>query len=281
MIRTAAVAYAVLLAMLSAGAPAALAHLPYAVESPVASSSAAETAPAAMSGMVVWESDAAGDWDIWCTNLWSGAVTIPAGSSDQRHPDLSYDRIVYEDNRSGDWDIYAYDLAQVYLTPSPPATAESPVATGAGDQLDPAVEGGWAVYEDLSRGNADIVACELASGETASHRLDGCCSGRPCHQRPPGRLLRQEEWELGHLLIRPRQQHPAAAHDEQGRANVAADPSRDRRLPGPPERELGYLLRPREGWPGAASDERGAQSDTAAVRHGSRDGHAAQRGVHR
>jgi beta propeller repeat protein len=136
----------------------ALASPPYAPETAMALGPTFQDAPQFIDGLVVWEEDAAGDWNV----VIAGPLgVLPAGTSDQRHPVAGGSLLVYEDDRGGTWDLYAWqtDALQVPAGQS----AESAVATGAGDQLDPAADGDLVAYEDTRSGNSDIALHDLGT----------------------------------------------------------------------------------------------------------------------
>ena len=161
----------VFLALLSlmGAAPVAPASPPYAPEVPKWTGADMVGEPsvwgATAAAAAVWETDAGGDWDVVINTLRGANVTLPLGTSDQRHPALqdAYQPqyVFFEDDRAGNWDIYAYDLNELPDAGEPVAGSGVPIATGSGDQLDPAASGDWVVYEDDSRGNWDICAYNL------------------------------------------------------------------------------------------------------------------------
>ncbi len=168
MTRIALIAALVLLT-LCALAPPVLAAPLYAPEEVIAAGPGQQSAPQydRTGGMwsVVWEDDAAGDWNLgWVPFTTAWPATLPAFAGAQRDPAVSGSWVVYEDDRNGNWDIYAYDASQVTL-PTPPAEpVEVAVTTGPADQVDPAVYGTTVVYADNTNGNWDICAYDLVTG---------------------------------------------------------------------------------------------------------------------
>ncbi len=58
---------------------------------------------------------------------------------------------------AGDWDVYLYNLS---------TRTSTAIATGAGDQTKPRVDGDWVVYLDLAAGNSDVKAYQISTGVT-------------------------------------------------------------------------------------------------------------------
>jgi beta propeller repeat protein len=166
MSRVIVIAVVVLSVLLAFGAGQALAYPPYAVEQPLATGASTQSSPQQGDHITAWEDDAAGDWDVVVGWQLSQSV-VPAGSSDQRHPAVGDSFVVYEDDRSGDWDLYACAIGgSPGATPPTPSASQTPVATGAGDQQDPAVSGDLVVYQDDRHGNWDIALHDLGTGRT-------------------------------------------------------------------------------------------------------------------
>ena len=168
----------VLLILVTVSMTALLAAAPTLASPPYAPEKLLWTGPASIGAPSVWgtgegavtaweSSGAGGDWDIVVNTLQGTNVVLPLGTGDQRHPTLlnSLDSqfVFFEDDRAGDWDIYAVDLNELPDVGEPYALSATPIATGRGDQLDPAALDYWVVYEDNSRGNWDICAYNLVT----------------------------------------------------------------------------------------------------------------------
>lgn len=153
---------AVALLLLVSRPAAAVVPLP---EFPVTTNSKDKYSPAISGRTVVWHDTRNGDSDIYYKNLDSANPETlldvdPAGNllADQRRPAVSGNLVVWEDNRNGDWDVYAGEI---------PSGQETPIATGAGDQLAPAISGGKVVWQSENvPGDADIYLKGLAGGST-------------------------------------------------------------------------------------------------------------------
>jgi TolB protein len=135
----------------------AAASPPYASPTPIAAGPGAQGSPSLSrwGTTFTWEDDGSGEWSV----LWrpgSGIFSAPAGSS-KRHPVIQEyvptSMVVWEDDRNGTWDLFRTTLPTPDQTETPAPTA---LATGPGDQLDPAFSAGAVVFENNAAGNWDI-----------------------------------------------------------------------------------------------------------------------------
>ncbi len=139
--------------------------------------------------LTAWEVGAGDAWNV-VVGIWGGHQTlVPADPDDQghqRHPAVGESRgehyVAYEDDATGDADLYLCTIDVPSVPGSLPSA--SPIASGAGDQLDPALAGDIVVYEDHGRGNSDIALYDRSSGVTtyltgnASVQADPSTDGR-------------------------------------------------------------------------------------------------------
>lgn len=151
-------------------------------------------------GVVVWEDDRNGDWDVFGKDLTRGGeFRTTTDARDQRRPALSSNVVVWEDYRNGNSDIRGKNLRtgrQLRITDHPdfqdtPAISginvvwrddrnrghydilgrnlktnrSFRVVGGTQDQVSPAVSGGIVVWTDWRGGNPDVFGKNLSSGE--------------------------------------------------------------------------------------------------------------------
>lgn len=64
--------------------------------------------PAVSGGIVVYQDNRHGHWDIYARNLFTGMEQrLTTHKSDQINPAISGDWVVWQDDRQGDWQIFA------------------------------------------------------------------------------------------------------------------------------------------------------------------------------
>lgn len=113
--------------------------------------------PAVGADSVAYESNAAGNWDIYVRSISSGLERrLTANVADQVDPAIEGTIVVWADHRNGNWDIYCRDLD---------GDRTSRLTTSAADQTAPQIGNGRVVYQDHRNGNWDIYAYMLASGK--------------------------------------------------------------------------------------------------------------------
>ncbi len=163
-VRSVSIAVCVLLAALGVALAAGPAHaaVPWVTETPLATGPTTQDAPCAYGfGQTLWEEGTEFGWHLWLTV--PDPTLLDATAGNQRHPASAGGAIVWEDDRDGTWDIYAGTVTPPPAPAPTVAPSETPVATGLGDQLDPAISGSTVVYEDAPNGNWDIHWFDLSS----------------------------------------------------------------------------------------------------------------------
>ncbi len=142
----------------------------------------AQLHPAVSDGVVVWQDDRNGNWDIYgatidCATDTAGPATpICTAAGDQTSPDVYCGFAVWQDDRNGNADIYgaylggdqwcAGKLIRGQLIRSVVGChpdGEFAISTAAGDQTDPRVAGPLVVWTDARNGadNTDIYGYSL------------------------------------------------------------------------------------------------------------------------
>jgi TolB protein len=124
--------------------------------------------PDVSGGVVVWQDQRGGNWDIYLRDVADNgvAMALTDESADQIHPSIDGTMVVWQDRRGGNWDIYGYDLA---------SEVEKIIRTAPGNQERPVVSDEWVAWQDDSAGNWDIFAYNLSTHElvqVTSHERD-------------------------------------------------------------------------------------------------------------
>jgi len=105
---------------------------------------------------VVWEDHRDGNADIYGFQISTKSeFVISAAAKNQRFPQIDGDYVVWHDQRGSDTDVYAYRIST--------ATADIPVATGAGDQWYPKISGDYIVWQHYENGFSDIYGYQISS----------------------------------------------------------------------------------------------------------------------
>ncbi len=130
--------------------------------------SGAQMEPDVSSGVVVWQDNRSGNWDIYMKDVYGtdGPVAVTTNMADQTMPSIDGSTVVWQDQRDGDWDIYRYDIT---------TGGETSVRNASGNQERPVVSGAWVAWQDDSAGNWDIYAYNLDTDEliqVTSHERD-------------------------------------------------------------------------------------------------------------
>jgi len=69
-----------------------------------------QTSPDVENGVIVWQDNRNGNWDIYAYDLnVKKEKAICTDKGDQTEPRIKTGRIVWTDNRNGDKDIYIYE----------------------------------------------------------------------------------------------------------------------------------------------------------------------------
>ncbi len=141
--------------------------------------------PAIWGGMLVWQDNRDGNWEIYAYNLstdsdgdgipnyletpplvYDEALTrITDDQALQGDPDVFGDTIVWTDERNGNADIYAYTFSN---------STEWAVCLNPEAQAKPSIDGDRIVWQDYRNGNYDIYMLNISTGEEArlSYSLD-------------------------------------------------------------------------------------------------------------
>ncbi|MCX5638769.1 MAG: hypothetical protein NTX52_13920, partial [Planctomycetota bacterium] len=130
--------------------------------------------PAISGGIVVWQDDVFGDWDIYAADISEQdnpiEFAITTNESAQINPDINGNIIVWQDYRNSNWDIFGYNLTtqqQFQITDNPY------------DQTRPAISGNVVVWEDNRNGSWNIYAVVVDGPEVArcASRITGDANG--------------------------------------------------------------------------------------------------------
>jgi beta propeller repeat protein len=146
----------------------------------VCDATGAQLHPAVSNGVVVWQDDRAGNWDIYgatidgTTDTVSAAAPICTADGDQVSPDVYCGLVVWQDGRDCDQDIWGAYVAD-HLTAGKLVRAPRvgcyddgtfPIAADCGDQTDPSIDGPLVVWTDARDGadQSDIYAYDFEDG---------------------------------------------------------------------------------------------------------------------
>ena len=146
----------------------------------VCDATGAQLHPAVSDGVVVWQDDRSGNWDIYgatidgTTDTAGTPAPICAADGDQVSPDVYCGLVVWQDGRDCDQDIrgaYVADhLTAGTLVRGPRVGCYDdgtfPIACDCGDQTDPSIDGPLVVWTDAGSGadQSDICAFDLEDG---------------------------------------------------------------------------------------------------------------------
>ncbi len=146
----------------------------------VCDSAGAQLHPAVSDGVVVWQDDRNGNWDIYgatidgTTDTASTSAPICTADGDQISPDVYSGLVVWQDGRDCDADIWGAYVAD-HLTDGKLVRAPRlgcyddgtfPIATDCGEQTDPSIDGPLVVWTDARDGadKSDIYAYDFEDG---------------------------------------------------------------------------------------------------------------------
>jgi TolB protein len=111
-------------------------------ESQLTTDPAIQSEPDTYGGIIVWQDNRNGDWDIYMLSDVSPYIPetrITTSSANQEYPAIYGNRVVYMDDRNGNWDIYLYDIA---------TKTETQITNNPADQFFPAIYGNSIVWQD-------------------------------------------------------------------------------------------------------------------------------------
>ncbi len=121
--------------------------------------------PYARGQWAVWEDQSDGNWEIYAQNLVTNGPVVKLTSTplSQEAPKTDGRYVVWQGRQpNGNWDIYLKDITSA--TPAQPVTA-----TSGYDEVNPAVEWPWVVYQRRASGNSSaswqLLATNLETGQ--------------------------------------------------------------------------------------------------------------------
>jgi beta propeller repeat protein len=144
--------------------------------------SSVERHPHAAGGVLVWQDQRSGDWDIYSRNVFAdgsldGEQRLSSSALNQENPKTDGEWVVWQDRQpDGSWDIVAVDLEN----PGTPVTVTTTPST---DEINPSIDWPWVVYQKRAAGADNNVPWQLEAfnldtstpmvvDATAQHQLD-------------------------------------------------------------------------------------------------------------
>jgi TolB protein len=125
-------------------------------ETQITSNSASQENPDVYGGIIVWQDNRNGNWDIYMyaprLNMWDPEIQITTDPANQMNPRIFQKTIVYESFQNGNWDIYLYNIT---------SGVETQITANPYAQMSPKIDGDYIVWEDNRNGKWDVYMYEL------------------------------------------------------------------------------------------------------------------------